>query len=371
MNMDIKRKPLASPTRQIARDFRRSIVRGALGPGSRLPTREEVRRTSGASPLTVQRAFDRLLKDGFIVTRGRDGTFVADRPPHLHQYALVYAGISRNVSTYLDLIAKCIQRAAGPENAVRIYDDVIPKSTCKAYRALRSEVSRQRLAGIIFAYEPHALADTPLLRREFSIPRVAIMPNSSFDLFPTIYPDHRTLIDLGLDALKARGRRKVAVISTIAQYPDLNAHLTQALTERGMYTPERWVVPVAPLALNTVAAAVRLLFHAGQHERPDGLLLIDNHHVEPALSALLAERVCIPADVEVVAHENFPIDTVPSLPVARVGFDISQLATRCFELLRNQREGRPCASFEYFPAMPFESARHLTPTGTPLRGAGV
>ena len=102
---------------------------GKLKLGSRLPNHKEIRASSEGSPLTMQRAFDLLLKDGFVVIRGRGGT-VSDAPPHLHQYALVYPGVSRGLSSYLELLAKCVTDAAGVRNSVKIYEHVIPHAKC-------------------------------------------------------------------------------------------------------------------------------------------------------------------------------------------------------------------------------------------------
>ena len=74
----------------IVEHLRQRIVRGELAPGARLPTRAAIERRFKASPVTVQRALERLVDDGFVNVAGPAGTFVAEFPPHLHRYALVF-----------------------------------------------------------------------------------------------------------------------------------------------------------------------------------------------------------------------------------------------------------------------------------------
>src|SRR5687768_13516836 len=66
------------------------IVSGDLPPGSRMPTRRELERQFKSTLVTMQRAFEKLQEEGFVAARGKAGTFVAERPPHLFNYALVF-----------------------------------------------------------------------------------------------------------------------------------------------------------------------------------------------------------------------------------------------------------------------------------------
>src|SRR5688572_1215587 len=81
---------LNTKQRNLTERLRTQIVSGRLGPGSRLPTREQLGSRFRASTHTVQRAMDDLLREGFIRSQGTLGTFVAEHPPHLCEYALVF-----------------------------------------------------------------------------------------------------------------------------------------------------------------------------------------------------------------------------------------------------------------------------------------
>jgi DNA-binding transcriptional regulator YhcF (GntR family) len=69
------------PYAQLRDGIRRRIERGALLPGDRLPTVRACARDLGLAPNTVARAYRELEEDGWLVGRGRAGTFVADAIP--------------------------------------------------------------------------------------------------------------------------------------------------------------------------------------------------------------------------------------------------------------------------------------------------
>src|SRR5689334_17414305 len=75
----------------IMHTLRREIIEGRFSPGATLPTRSDLIERFTASPVTIQAAMDQLVRDGFVVSRGRNGTFAADYPPHLHHYGLSFS----------------------------------------------------------------------------------------------------------------------------------------------------------------------------------------------------------------------------------------------------------------------------------------
>jgi GntR family transcriptional regulator/MocR family aminotransferase len=68
---------------QIYGAIRDHIVHRRLAPGSKLASSRELVRHLGVSRFTVVAAIDALLAEGYITTRGRSGTYVADTLPDL------------------------------------------------------------------------------------------------------------------------------------------------------------------------------------------------------------------------------------------------------------------------------------------------
>jgi DNA-binding transcriptional regulator YhcF (GntR family) len=66
---------------QLSAALARRIHRGSLAPGARLPTVRALAEELGLAPNTVAKAYRTLERERLIETRGRRGTFVADRLP--------------------------------------------------------------------------------------------------------------------------------------------------------------------------------------------------------------------------------------------------------------------------------------------------
>jgi GntR family transcriptional regulator len=69
------------PYEQLRDGIQRRIERGALLPGDRLPPVRACAQELDLAPNTVARAYRALEEAGWLVGRGRAGTFVAERPP--------------------------------------------------------------------------------------------------------------------------------------------------------------------------------------------------------------------------------------------------------------------------------------------------
>lgn len=65
-------------TDEVANEFMRLIRTGALQPGDRLPSEPVLAKTLGVGRSTLREAKRTLLSLGFLVARGKTGTFVAD-----------------------------------------------------------------------------------------------------------------------------------------------------------------------------------------------------------------------------------------------------------------------------------------------------
>ena len=78
--LSLKRKRSSTVVEQISSALRRMILRGELAPGTRLVELDLAAQTS-ASQSSVREALHRLERDGLVVRRGRQGTFVTDVDP--------------------------------------------------------------------------------------------------------------------------------------------------------------------------------------------------------------------------------------------------------------------------------------------------
>lgn len=314
-------------------ELRREIVAGDFSPGARLPPRTELERRYGAGPVTVQRVFDHLAREGFVVARGRQGTFVSDAPPHTSSYALVFPYRDRPDRPWPRFWhALAAEGAKLQRPGVRLafsYGNETHQDI-EAYQQLVDDVVQQRLAGLVFASKPFYLAGSPVLETP-GIPRVATtgMPGvkevSAEDAW----------LPRAIGILRAAGRRRVAVLTV----PLLAGFVRDELKRHGMLTRPYWVQIVHPSAVEGARNAAHMLMAANPADRPDSLLIMDDNLVEQATAGLLDAGVRAPRDVTIVAHCNFPYPAPGALPVVRLGLNVSALLATCLEVLIRVRRG--------------------------------
>src|SRR5581483_11568870 len=65
-----------------------------------------------------------------------------------------------------------INAAGNPSRRVRVYFDCGGHTDTEDYQRLMRDIEARQLAGLMFAFAPHALAGTPLME-EVRLPRVA------------------------------------------------------------------------------------------------------------------------------------------------------------------------------------------------------
>ena len=75
---------------QVLANLRKRIIGGDYAPGERLPTFDAIQQQFDISRSVAQLAVTRLKQDGFVDTRNRRGLFVAENPPHLSRYGVVF-----------------------------------------------------------------------------------------------------------------------------------------------------------------------------------------------------------------------------------------------------------------------------------------
>jgi DNA-binding GntR family transcriptional regulator len=70
------------PNEYVYRVIRERIGSGEYQPGQQIPTVGNLADSLGASRATVVKALRRLQEDGYVVSRKRWASFVADNPPN-------------------------------------------------------------------------------------------------------------------------------------------------------------------------------------------------------------------------------------------------------------------------------------------------
>lgn len=80
MSMQLKLDQGSPIYQQIIDEFKRSIARGDLGPGDRIPSQRELATMIRVNPNTVQRAYREMEQERIAETLRGQGTFVTNDP---------------------------------------------------------------------------------------------------------------------------------------------------------------------------------------------------------------------------------------------------------------------------------------------------
>ena len=205
---------------RVIAELRGAIIAGTLAPGSRLPTRRELQRRFDVASLTLQRALDRLAADGFIATRANRGTFVVDHPPHASHYGLVvpvpHGPTPVRFWTALVNEAHALSGAPGGSGGSASTTASTAAHGGATSQRLVRDLGHARLAGLIFAVNPFALAQTPVLTPS----RVCRASRSWIRRRPRWRRcgfDSDSFIDKACDHFRARRRTRVAVLTVPGQ----------------------------------------------------------------------------------------------------------------------------------------------------------
>lgn len=337
---------------RIIAQMRQRIVAGEWLPGSRLPTRMDLIEQYQISAATAQAVLDELSHDQFIETQGRRGTFVAKHPPHLSHIVLItreadhdpahgshfYVALSRQIRV-LEKRRNCrVTVLQGQHGRLSPGDEA----------DLLEEIRAHRIAGIVFSWPPYEWVDTPLLAVS-GLPRVAIS-SATIPGVDAVFPDWDSFAQQAVAKLVAHGVKRVAILAAqqaIEPLQKLVRHATQA----GLDCPpllQQYASLQPPLAAER---HVQLLLALPAQQRPQALIISDDNLVPNVTTGLKHAALTHARDLLLIAHANFPHTTPSRVPAYRLGFDVTQILSTCFDLIAAHRKQQSPMSVVKIPAM--------------------
>jgi len=333
----LRRGPTDERFQEIARCLKDLIYEGSWKPGTRIPTRRQLCQKYGASPITIQNIIDQFEEDGFLRTERPSGTYVAVKPPHTFNVALVFPEKKES-----SLLWKALSTVAEKDrdDGLKILQFTSIKFngwTGNAEQvALVEYVKRKKLMGIFFTSPPFLVERTPIVT-EPGIPRCAFtLPGASYPEISKFSVDGTSFQTRSLEYLSKRGRKKVSVIG----HPWIlnpSHNWLKKIDEYGLKSGPHWLQGMnisEPAPSENIA---RLIFSDICSEHPDGLIITDDNLVESVTRGIAQAGVRIPSDLEIVAHTNFPCPPKASVPVVRLGYDAKEILETGLRLLREKR----------------------------------
>ena len=204
----------------IAATIKNDIVEGAFGETRQLPPRPSLMRRFSATNATIQNAMDLLAAEGFVVSRGRNGTFVSQNSPHLSRYGVAIPGnvnttgesLWRSVWTAL----KRVERASSFRGSFAVYENLEKAQGTAGFDQLVDDIDGHRLAGLVFFHVGWDLI--PRLAQPW-LPIVHVSQVQEPHTAVRIEVDYGTLLEEALTTLREKGRTRVALVSTASLEP--------------------------------------------------------------------------------------------------------------------------------------------------------
>jgi DNA-binding transcriptional regulator YhcF (GntR family) len=341
------RRRSANRTEGALSAVREMIVRGKWQPGDQLPKRLELKRKLGVSMSTIQSALDRLIADGFVHVEPTKGTFVHHAPPHLNRIALAFSydladdHPSRWVQAFKALSSD--QSALDP-NQIAIYQGVKSNAPGLDYLRLIDDIREHRVAGIIFGNGPEKLLGTPLLEKS-DLPKVAITGDelSLPSYLPRIHFDHNAWITQAVTRLAQQGCKRPAILWH--RFPD-HGHIKQLrhlLPKHSMVTRETWWQCPGSFSTEQATRLMHLMMDRPSKDRPDCLIIADEHLLVGALEGISRAGLSVPGDIKIVSHATFPVgeSSRPEIVhVDRLGFSAKSALDHGIRVLDAWRKGQ-------------------------------
>jgi DNA-binding transcriptional regulator YhcF (GntR family) len=338
MKPDNPTTPRQTQGQQVLQTLRDLVVSGQFEPGSRLPSFGKLEAQLHAGRTVIQQAVESLKHEGFITSIARKGLYVAPCPPHLGRYALVFPCFPSHAqwSRFHDAMLNEARRmtATNPVTHFVFYEGINDeRHGGDVLGRLLEQIRLQRLAGLILLPETHDLIDDPRVRQN-GIPYVMVDGERGQTPRPQICTDVPMLLERGLECLKNKRRKRIAML----MMADTFAWLTpDHFTRCGVDYRQAWVQRVGRSHPQTVGSIVHLLMDYPARQRPDGLFIADDNLVETASAALVELGLRVGHDLDVVAHCNWPWPVQSVLPMQRIGFHAGQLLQSCLQVLDTVR----------------------------------
>ena len=321
--------------------LQRAIAAGQYHPGERIPTRQKLENSFGASSVTVQRATEVLIASGFLEVRGKRGTFVAANPPSLRNFVLMLPrrldeDVSKNAArrNFAEEARKISDRDGV---AINVFDGYMDWRNIDRYNRLVTDFGEDRLAGVIFIIQPRDFVGTPLLDNP-NIARVAIDSRQMIDNVPVVFFDTADFFARAMKHLRTAGSRNPAYIGSPQEPERIAGWVNAAATGYGLKIAQENIQSASLETVEWGYLLAKLMFGRGKNQRPDGLIIGDDNLVPPVTRAL-KELGIRKSELTVVAYANYPLVTQSFFPALRLGVKVEHLMRACLECLLAQKDG--------------------------------
>lgn len=338
---------------EIDRELRQRIINAKYPPGSRLPTRVELEKEFDVSSITIQRAVNLLVEDGFAVAKGREGTFATENPPHLSKIALLFPYDFKECIADNQFYRAFSNEAKSVAKRMNVSFEIIDNfenwKNMEQIQKLLDDVLEKRLAGIIFAAVPAALENTSILNHP-DIARVGIMSRPDYGI-PAVWHDDFGFYSKAIDYLENKSCIKPAFLIPAMFLENTSKFIMKYVDHGKIQIKSKYLQQFALSAREGVGNLLELIFDSGNRETPDSLVIGDDNILPIASKQLEKMGFNGEDDIKIVSLANFPWPTKSCLPVLRIGYEANTTLEICVNCIQKQLNGEIPEIMTTLPAL--------------------
>jgi DNA-binding LacI/PurR family transcriptional regulator len=362
-------EPVVYRTKTQALSARLSEMARDLGPSARLPTMTELSKQLGVSMMTLNRALSELEAQGIIYRRQGSGTYVAPLRPGAgaRSVGLVYDRdiFGSGQSPFCGLLVdEARRRAQSGDERFSLYLAIPSRDGLPVNDDLLLAIEKKDVDGLLIVCEANSPAVKWLSEQELPVVALSYLPVVK----NRVAIDWAALASEGVRELVARGCRDIALWLPVGvglgrqkgerSFPELDAfRLALQDAELPYKTKRVWRLDdldagadaQRPDALRDSTnqeqgflAAFETFGDAGQDDRPDGIVILDDMMTRGALVVLEQKGLELGRDVHIATHANRGSNVLRPYEeqLARLEIDPGAIAGAMFSMLEGLIEGR-------------------------------
>lgn len=323
---------------QVMSDLVGRIERSQWKVGDAIPPVPMLARQYGVHRLTILKALGHLSQAGYLSVEQGRGTFVKEtaRPKFI---GLLFGDDIYNQpsSRYSPMLARAAERFFRSKGfEVKFYvEHPHLVSQGIANRDLMSDLEKGALSGLVSAQtaNPERTFLASAVWKKGCVPYVLI---GALESVPhRVHGDQLALARLGLDYLRHKKRRRVAVIGYSKEPSDEKMELLRSeIRKRGLQTCDEWL-PITPVYTEEHGyESARQVWKCSS--KPDALLITDDIMGKGAIQAMLQLGLRVPGDVTIICQTIKGSGIFYPIPIARLEYDAVKIVKSAGQLLLEQ-----------------------------------
>ncbi len=324
--------------------IRLGIVSCKFKPGTRLKGREHFCEKFSTTPITVQRAFNRLIQMGFVRAEKSVGTFVAVKPTCLYQVAFLFPTLpgSRGWTSFSEVVVNSISDIEKRAGVIVkcFYGMGKSEDYPEVFEEFQKHLDEQTLVAAIYLSELRNFRKRASMN--VNIPYYVVAQPNHAHGHPRIELKKRDYYQIGISKFKELGRKRIAIVTVDLFISEREQLVKDIFVQNSLVYYEEYVQSFSinkafPVEQSLwIDRFLRLLFSLSDNKKPDGIFVTDDNFLDAVYSTLQELGLKIGDEIDVIGHANFSAKQGDYPGIYQLGYNVpSTIITACKNLIFN------------------------------------